>query len=86
MGQTTLARRYTEQAVKPIGDHRNTPFFLHLAHTFPHVPLFASGKFNGKSRRGLYGDVVEEIDWSVGEVLDSLHREGLDKNTLVFFY
>ena len=84
--QTTLTRRYTEQAVKFIGDHKNIPFFLYLAHTFPHVPLFASGKFNGESRRGLYGDVVEEIDWSVGEVLESLRRQGLNKNTLVFYY
>jgi arylsulfatase A-like enzyme len=83
--QTTLTRRYAEQAVKFIRDHKGSPFFLYLAHTFPHVPLFASGKFGGKSRRGLYGDVVEEIDWSVGEVLGALHREGLDKNTLVFF-
>ncbi len=83
--QTTLTRRYTEQAVKFIHEHKGGPFFLYLAHTFPHVPLFASGKFQGQSRRGLYGDVVEEIDWSVGQVLDALRREGLDRNTLVFF-
>ena len=83
--QTTLTRRYTEEAAKFIRDHKDGPFFLYLAHTFPHVPLFASGKFSGQSRRGLYGDVVEEIDWSVGQVLDLLRREGLDKNTLVFF-
>jgi arylsulfatase A-like enzyme len=83
--QSTLTRRYTEEAVKFIHDHRNGPFFLYLAHTFPHVPLFASGQFKGQSRRGLYGDVVEEIDWSVGEVLEALRREGLDKNTFVFF-
>jgi arylsulfatase A-like enzyme len=83
--QTTLTRRYTEEAVKFIVGHKETPFFLYLAHTFPHVPLFASGKFSGHSRRGLYGDVVEEIDWSVGRVLDTLRREGVDRNTLVFF-
>ena len=83
--QTTLTRRYTQQAVTFIHEHKETPFFLYLAHTFPHVPLFASGKFKGQSQRGLYGDVVEEIDWSVGEVLGTLRREGLDKNTLVFF-
>lgn len=83
--QTTLTRRYTEEAVKFIAGHKDVPFFLYLAHTFPHVPLFASGKFSGQSRRGLYGDVVEELDWSVGQVLDALRREGLDKNTLVFF-
>ena len=53
--------------MKFIAGHKGTPFFLYLAHTFPHVPLFASGKFSGQSRRGLYGDVVEEIDWSVGQ-------------------
>ncbi|HXP61782.1 MAG TPA: sulfatase [Dongiaceae bacterium] len=83
--QTTLTRRYTGEAVKFIHEHRGGPFFLYLAHTFPHVPLFASDKFKGQSRRGLYGDVVEEIDWSTGEVLEALRREGLDGNTLVFF-
>ena len=83
--QTTLTRRYTEEAEKFIRGHKDHPFFLYLAHTFPHVPLFASGAFRGKSRRGLYGDVVEEIDGSVGRLLQTLRREGLDKNTLVFF-
>jgi arylsulfatase A len=83
--QSTLTRRYTEDAVKFIHDHRGGPFFLYLAHTFPHVPLFASDKFKGQSRRGLYGDVVEEIDWSTGQVLEALRHEGLDTNTLVFF-
>lgn len=83
--QTTLTRRYAEEAAKFIRGHKDGPFFLYLAHTFPHVPLFASGQFSGKSRRGLYGDVVEELDWCVGQVLETLRREGLDKNTLVFF-
>jgi arylsulfatase A len=83
--QTTLTRRYTEEAVKFIHEHQRSPFFLYLAHTFPHVPLFASGKFRGQSRRGLYGDVVEEIDWSVGQVIEALRREKLDKNTFVLF-
>jgi arylsulfatase A len=83
--QTTLTRRYTEEAVRFIHDHRKGPFLLYLAHTFPHVPLFASSRFGGQSRRGLYGDVVEEIDWSVGRVLEALRRERLDENTLVFF-
>ena len=83
--QTTLTRRYTEQALRFIKEHRAGPFFLYLAHTFPHVPLFASGKFKGQSRRGLYGDVVEEVDWSVGQVLEELRREGLDQDTFVFF-
>src|SRR5579862_52315 len=83
--QTKLTRRYTEEAVKFIREHKDVPFFLYLAHTFPHVPLFASDKFSGKSLRGLYGDVVEEIDWSVGQVLDALRDQKLDGNTLVFF-
>jgi arylsulfatase A len=83
--QTTLTRRYTEEAIKFIHEHRHDPFFLYLAHTFPHVPLFASAKFKGQSRRGLYGDVVQEIDWSVGELVAALRHEGLDKNTFVFF-
>jgi len=83
--QTTLTRRYTEEAVKFISGHKGGPFFLYLAHTFPHVPLFASGKFKDQSRRGLFGDVVEELDWSVGQVLETLRREGLAGNTLVFF-
>jgi arylsulfatase A-like enzyme len=80
--QTTLTRRYTEQAVSFIRDNKKKPFFLYLAHTFPHVPLFASRK---GSPRGLYGDVVEELDWSVGQLLETLRREKLDKNTFVFF-
>jgi arylsulfatase A len=83
--QTTLTRRYTEEAVKFIREHKSSPFFLYFAHTFPHVPLFASPAFKGKSRRGIYGDTVEEIDWSVGQVLAALKKEGLSDNTLVFF-
>ncbi|MBN2506157.1 MAG: sulfatase [Verrucomicrobia bacterium] len=83
--QTQLTRRYTDEAVRFIRDHRQQPFFLYVAHTFPHVPLFASGAFRGTSRRGLYGDVVEELDWSVGQVLETLRREGLAENTFVFF-
>ena len=83
--QTTLTRRYTEHANNFIRDHKDAPFFLYIAHTFPHVPLFASSQFKGKSPRGLYGDVVEELDWSVGQVLDALRAEGLAEHTLVFF-
>ena len=83
--QTTLTRRYTEEAVKFIRQNRRRPFLLYFPHTFPHVPLFASGPFHGKSPRGRYGDVVEELDWSVGEVLAALKAQGLDKNTLVIF-
>jgi len=83
--QTTLTRRYTEEAVKFIEQNKARPFFLYLPHTFPHTPLFASEKFRGQSPRGLYGDVVEELDWSVGEVLNALRTAGLGTNTLVFF-
>lgn len=83
--QTQLTRRYTEEAVKFIQANRTRPFFLYVPHSFPHVPLFASGKFRGKSPRGLYGDVVEELDWSVGEVLKELRVTGLAANTMVFF-
>lgn len=83
--QTTLTRRYTEQAMKFITEKKGGPFFLYLPHTFPHVPMFASPDFKGKSRAGIYGDAVEELDWSVGQILDTLRREGLAENTLVFF-
>lgn len=83
--QTTLTRRYTEEAVRFIREHKSSPFFIYFAHTFPHVPLFASPQFKGKSRRGIYGDTVEEIDWSVGQVIAALRAEGLAENTLVFF-
>ncbi len=83
--QTQLTRRYAEQSVKFIKGHKSEPFFLYFASTFPHTPLFASEKFKGKTPRGRYGDVVEELDWAVGQILDTLRSEGLDKNTLVFF-
>jgi len=83
--QNTLTRRYTEEAVKFIQQNKTRPFLLYLPHSFPHVPLFASEKFRGKSARGLYGDVVEELDWSVGEVLNALRAAGIASNTLVFF-
>lgn len=83
--QHTIVKRYTEEALKFISENKKRPFFLYLAHSLPHVPLFASDKFRGKSARGLYGDVVEEIDWSVGEILSTLKKEKLDKNTLVIF-
>ncbi len=83
--QNTLTKRYTREAIRFIQSNKRKPFFLYFAHTFPHVPLFASEEFKGKSLRGLYGDTVEELDWSVGQVLETLRREKLDKNTLVFF-
>lgn len=83
--QTTLTKRYTEEAVRFISDHKERPFFLYFAHTFPHVPMFASPDFKGQSRAGIYGDAVEELDWSVGQVLDILRREKLAERTLVVF-
>jgi arylsulfatase A-like enzyme len=83
--QETITRRYTEEAVHFIRDHKDGPFFVYLAHNLPHVPLFRSPEFAGTSRRGLYGDVIEEIDWSVGQVMQVLQEEGLAENTLLFF-
>ncbi len=84
-GQATLTRRYAEESIRFIRENKGRPFFLYFPHTFPHVPLFASGAFKGKSLRGLYGDVVEELDWSVGQILDTLRDEGLAGDTLVIF-
>jgi arylsulfatase A len=81
----TLTRRYTEQAVDFIARSKDSPFFLYLPQTAPHLPLAASDRFLGTSAQGLYGDVVEELDWSVGEVLRALKENGLDENTLVMF-
>ena len=80
-----LTKRYTQEAVAFMERNRERPFFLYLAHTMPHVPLGASPGFKGRSVRGLYGDVVEELDWSVGEVLGALARLGIDERTLVVF-
>ena len=82
---STLTRRYTEEALGFMRQNKTKPFFLYFAHTYPHVPLFASEKFKRTSPRGLYGDVVEELDWSVGQVLETLRREKLDGKTFVFF-
>ncbi len=83
--QTYLTTRYTERAVDFIEKNKDKPFFLYLAHSMPHVPLYVSDKFKGKSEQGMYGDVIMEIDWSVGQVMDALKRNGIDDNTLVFF-
>ena len=80
-----LTTLYTERAVSFIERHRAEPFFFYLAHAMPHVPLAVSDKFRGKSQQGLYGDVIMEIDWSVGEVLRALERNGLADDTLVIF-
>ena len=83
--QTTLTKRYTEEAIKFISKNKDSPFFLYLPHTMPHIPLFASDQFKGKSKRGLYGDTIEEIDWSVGQILKSIKEKGIDQRTLVIY-
>src|SRR5439155_16385504 len=80
-----LTTRYTERAVAFVEKHKDRPFFLYVPHTMPHVPLGVSSKHAGKSGAGMYGDVLMEIDWSVGEILAALRRNGLDDNTLVIF-
>ncbi len=81
----TLTPRYTEQALRFIDRSKDSPFFLYMPHTYPHIPLAASARFRGKSKAGLYGDVIEELDWSVGQVLGALKKHSLDANTLVMF-
>jgi arylsulfatase A len=83
--QTTLTKRYTDEAIKFINTNKSKPFFLYLAHSMPHMPLFRSKEFEHKSARGLYGDVIEELDANVGRVLDTLRQLKLDRNTLVVF-
>ncbi len=83
--QTQLTTWYTERAVRFIEKSKDRPFFLYLPHSMAHVPLFVSDKFKGKSEQGLYGDVMMEIDWSVGQILSTLKRLGIDKKTLVIF-
>lgn len=81
----TLTKRYTDEAVRFINEHRGGPFFLYLAHNLPHIPLARSPEFVGHSAAGMYGDVVEELDASTGRVLDALKDAGIDRNTLVVF-
>ena len=81
--QTRLTTDYTTRSVNFIKKNKNKPFFLYLAHNMPHVPLAVSDKFKGKSEQGLYGDVMMEIDWSVGEIFKALRELGLEDNTLV---
>ena len=83
--QATLTERYTAEAVKFIKANRDRPFFLYLPHTFPHEPLYVSERFKGKSKGGLFGDVVECIDWSCGEILAAIKQAGIDEQTLVLF-
>ncbi|MCB1235383.1 MAG: sulfatase, partial [Verrucomicrobiae bacterium] len=83
--QAMMTTRITTHAVDFITENRDRPFFLYVPHHQPHVPLFVSERFRGKTRRGLYGDVISEIDWSVGEILNAIKTNGLDDNTLVIF-
>src|SRR5262249_814964 len=83
--QTKLTKRYTERAAKFIEKNKEKPFFLYVPHSMPHVPLHVSDKFKGKSKQGLYGDVIMEIDWSVGEILAALKKHHLDEQTLVIY-
>ena len=83
--QTRLTKRYTEEVLSFIRKNKEQPFFLYYPNNFPHTPLYASGDFLGKSKRGIYGDVVEEFDWSIGQILDELKELNLDENTLVIF-
>jgi|TARA_B110000037_G_scaffold207453_1_gene254442 arylsulfatase A-like enzyme len=83
--QTTLTQRYTEEAIRFITEKKDSSFFLYLAQTMPHIPLYTSPEFKGKSERGLYGDVIEELDWSMGQILKTLKDLQIDENTLVIF-
>ena len=83
--QSMLTTQITERSIEFIESNKDTPFFLYIAHPQPHVPLFVSDKFKGKSRRGLYGDVIMEIDWSVGQILETLKDHTIDEETLVIF-
>ncbi|MFC1498167.1 sulfatase [Verrucomicrobiota bacterium] len=83
--QKSLTKWYTEHAVDFINRHKQEPFFLYVPHSMPHVPLFCSKEFDGKSGTGLYGDVMMEIDWSVGQITKALKENGLDDNTMVIF-
>lgn len=86
--QRTITKRYTQETLRYIKEQKakaEKPFFVYLAHSMPHIPLFRSEEFVDVSRRGLYGDVIEELDWSVGQILTTLKQENLDQNTVVFF-
>ena len=83
--QEQLTTQYTEHAVSFIEKNKGNPFFLYVPHSMVHVPLYVSDKFKGKSGAGLFGDVMMEVDWSVGRILDTLRKNKLDKNTLVIF-
>lgn len=83
--QTKLTQRYTERAIDFIQRNKSSPFFLYVPYNMPHTPLFASSQFAGSTKRGLYGDVIAELDWSVGKILATLKKESLDERTIVLF-
>src|SRR5439155_19573717 len=83
--QSVMIDRYTDEALAFIRDNKHRPFFLYFAHNMPHVPISAPKRFLGKSAGGLYGDVVEALDWSTGQILDELKKLNLDRDTLVIF-
>lgn len=83
--QRTITKRYTEEIIEKIRSYKKEPFFLYLANSFPHIPLFRSPDFKGRSAAGIYGDVIEEIDWSVGRILETLKEEKIAEKTLVIF-
>jgi len=83
--QSLLTTQITERSVNFITKNKKNPFFLYIAHPQPHVPLFVSDKFKGQSKRGLYGDVIMEIDWSVGQILSTLKTHNIEDNTLIIF-
>lgn len=85
VNQELLTKRYTQEAVRWIKEKKDERFFLYLAHNMPHAPIFASPKFQGRSKNGRFGDVVEEIDWSVGQIMKALKDSGIDGRTLVIF-
>lgn len=85
LNQDTLTTRYTAEAVKRIRSGGEEPFFIYLAYNMPHLPIHTAERFRGKSNAGLYGDVIETLDWSVGQVLEALQQQGVADNTIVFF-
>ncbi len=78
-------KRYTEETIRKIREHKDERFFIYVAHNLPHIPLFVSEAFRNRSVRGLYGDVIEEIDYGVGQILAALKDEGLENETIVVF-
>ncbi|WP_186758121.1 sulfatase family protein [Echinicola salinicaeni] len=83
--QRYLTKRYTEETIKQIKNRGNQPFFIYLAHNMPHKPLYASPDFEGKSGKGIYADVIMELDWSMGEIIKTLKEEGIYENTIIIF-